>query len=58
MSGASRGRRGGDGVKRVGRVLPIFDEHGDDVFDQATPYRLVLDLEAVTYIDVTASRQP
>jgi hypothetical protein len=39
-------------------VLPIFDEHGDDVFDQATPYRLVLDLEAVTYIDVTASRQP
>ena len=33
-----------------------FVEQAVEVFDQATPRRLVLDLEAVTFIDVTAAR--
>ena len=33
-----------------------FVEQAINVFDQATPRRLVLDLEAVTFIDVTAAR--
>ena len=33
-----------------------FVQHAIEAFDEATPRRLVLDLEAVTFIDVTAAR--
>jgi SulP family sulfate permease len=60
---------GDDGVEAAPGVVvyrfdaPLFFANADyfvqrasQVFDQATPRRLVLDLEAVTFIDVTAAR--
>jgi sulfate permease, SulP family len=33
-----------------------FVQHATEAFDEATPRRLVLDFEAVTFVDVTAAR--